>query len=90
MIAYLQGIIKKKLPKSIILNTGKIGYLIHTTHPLWEKIKEKNELELYIYTKVRDDDISLYGFETLGELEFFKTLLNVNGIGTKLALEILS
>ena len=90
MIAYLQGSIKKKLPKSIILDTGNIGYLVHLPTPLLEKTVEKEMIELFIYTRVLEDDISLYGFLSVAELEFFKMLLNVNGIGAKTALEILS
>ena len=90
MIGYLQGAIQKKLAKSIILNVGNVGYLIYIPTPFSEKITEKNKLELYIHTKVREDDISLYGFETFEELEFFKLLLGVNGIGPKLGLEIIS
>lgn len=90
MIAYLQGSIKKKLAKSIILDTGNIGYLVYLPAPLLEKMVEKEMVELFIYTRVLEDDISLYGFETVSKLEFFKMLLNVNGIGAKTALEILS
>jgi Holliday junction DNA helicase RuvA len=90
MIAYLSGKIRKRLEKGIILDTGNVGYLVHLPAPLLEKSAEKSDAEFYIYTKVREDDISLYGFETVGELDFFKTLLNVNGIGPKLGLEILS
>lgn len=90
MIGYLQGTIRKKLPKSIILNTGNIGYVVNVAGPLLEKCIEGKILELFIYTKVREDDISLYGFIKVEELEFFKTVLNVNGVGPKTALEILS
>lgn len=90
MIGYLQGTIQKKLPKSIILNTGNVGYLVNVPTPLYEKCSEGKILELYIFTKVREDDISLYGFTKIEELEFFKTVLNVNGVGPKIGLEILS
>lgn len=90
MIAYLSGKIIKKLDKGVILDTGNVGYLVHLPKPLHEKATEKTEAQFFIFTKVREDDISLYGFETVGELDFFKTLLNVNGIGPKLGLEILS
>lgn len=90
MIAHLSGTIRKKLPKALIIDTGTVGYLVHIATPLCEKITEKSDIELFIHTKVREDDISLYGFETFAELEFFKTLLNVNGIGPKLALEIMA
>jgi Holliday junction DNA helicase RuvA len=90
MIGYLQGTILKKIGKSIILNTGNVGYSVNLPAPLLEKCKEGKTLELYIYTKVREDDISLFGFAKIEELEFFKTVLNVNGVGPKTALEILS
>lgn len=90
MIAYLKGKILKKLPKAIVLDTGSIGYLVHAPAPTLEKVQEKKEIELFIHTKVREDDISLFGFESYSELEFFKTLMDVNGIGPKLSLEILS
>lgn len=90
MIAFLKGAVKKKLTRSIILDTGDIGYEVYISQPLHEKIGEDDATELFIHTRVREDDISLYGFETFGEIEFFKTLLSINGIGAKLALEILS
>ena len=90
MIGYLNGTIQKKFAKNIILNTGNVGYLVNLTAPLLEKCSAGKTLELYIFTKVREDDISLYGFISVEELEFFKTVLNVNGVGPKIALEILS
>jgi Holliday junction DNA helicase RuvA len=90
MIAYLKGTILKKLPKAIVLEAGSVGYLVHASTPTLEKVQEKKEIELFVHTKVREDDISLYGFESYSELEFFKTLMDVNGIGPKLSLEILS
>lgn len=90
MIAYLKGKILKKLPKTLVLETGNVGYLVHAAIPTLEKLQEGSTAELFIHTKVREDDISLYGFESYSELDFFKTLMDVNGIGPKLSLEILS
>lgn len=90
MIAYLTGTVLKKLPKGIVVNTGNVGYLVHISESSLQKITENESIELFIHTKVREDDISLYGFETGEELDFFKTVLNVNGIGPRIALEILS
>jgi holliday junction DNA helicase RuvA len=89
LIAYLAGTIRKKLTKAVIIDTGSIGYLVNLPAPLLEKTVEKAGAEFFIHTKVREDDISLYGFDTISGLEFFKTLLNVNGIGPKLAMEIM-
>lgn len=90
MIGYLNGKILKKNKQTVILDTGSVGYVVHITAPCFEKVSEKETLELFIHTKVREDDISLFGFQTTAELEFFQLLLSVNGIGPKLALEILS
>lgn len=90
MIAYIEGIILKKLNKTLIVKTESIGYLVYVPTLTFEKAQEKKKIELFIYTKVREDDISLYGFENSQQLDFFKDLISVNGIGPKLALEILS
>ncbi len=90
MIAYLQGTIRKKFEKSIILDTGQIGYLVHIPLPIIEKINEKEDIELFIHTKVREDDISLYGFESMEQLELFQSVTSVSGVGAKTGLEILS
>jgi Holliday junction DNA helicase RuvA len=90
MIGYLNGKILKKTKQAVILDTGSVGYVVHISTPCFEKVSEKETLELFIHTKVREDDISLFGFETMAELEFFQMLLSVNGIGPKLALEMLS
>ena len=90
MIAYLQGTVKKKFEKSLILDTGNIGYLIYTPISVIEKVNEKEDTELYIFTKVREDDISLYGFESLEQQKFFEAVISISGIGPKLGLEILS
>lgn len=90
MIAYLQGQIIKKLEKQIIVDTGKVGYLVTIPLPLLQEVEENDNIELFVYTNVRDDDISLYGMRTVEEYEFFKDLISVHGIGPKLATDILA
>lgn len=90
MIAHLKGKILAKQNHSLILNGGNIGYLVYTPLSILTENKEKDEIELFIHTHVREDNISLYGFKTLNELNFFKLLLSVSGIGPKIALEIIS
>lgn len=90
MISYLKGQIIAKQDQSLILNTGNIGYLVHTPLNILTDNEEKDEIELFIHTHVREDNISLYGFQSLNELDFFKLLLSVSGIGPKLALEVTS
>ena len=90
MIAYLKGKVLNKTEKDIILNTGNIGYSVRLPKPTLEKIKEKEELELFIHSHIREDAFDLYGFTKHEELDFFKLLITINGIGPKIALEILT
>lgn len=90
MIAYLNGTIQKKLPDSIILNTNGVGYHIFTTKNLYTECEENDSVEIYIHTAVREDAITLYGFQTLEELQMFKLLITVSGVGPKSGLEILN
>lgn len=90
MIASLCGIILAKQEKSLILKVNGVGYLVWTTREFLEKTKEGEEGSFFIHTQVREDDISLYGFSSLEQWQFFRLLLTVSGVGPKLALEILN
>ncbi len=90
MIAYLSGKIIRKLPKGLIIETNNVGYLVFVATPLLDQSKTGEKIDLFIHTKVREDDISLFGFESFDNLEFFQLLLSVNGVGPKTALEIIS
>lgn len=90
MIASLSGTVKSKQEKSIVVEVNSVGYLVYSPVQLVEKTNNGDPVDLLIHTKVREDDISLYGFETEKELELFKLLIGINGIGPKLAIEIMS
>lgn len=91
MIAYLKGHLLRKNQDYIVLKVQEIGYKIYLPESLTHKLPEINKkLELHIYHYVREDDISLYGFATVEELELFEQLLGVSRIGPKVALKILA
>lgn len=90
MIAYLEGKVLSKQEKSLILKCGQIGYLIYVTTNLLRSIKAQDQAELFIYNHIREDCSDLYGFGKEKELNFFKQLITINGIGPKAALEILN
>lgn len=90
MIAYLTGTIQKKLPAGLIINTGDVGYLVSVTQTFLAEHEADESVEIYIHTAVREDDISLYGFASFEELETFKLLISVSGVGPKSGLEILN
>lgn len=90
MIGYLSGLIIDKDKKLLTVLTGGIGYRVHVTTDLLMEAKEDHKVQLFIHTSVREDDISLYGFQKKEELKFYEELLNVSGIGPKMAMDILA
>jgi holliday junction DNA helicase RuvA len=90
MISYLKGTILHKSEKKITVANDYIGYEVNITSKLTEKLQLGKSIELFIYTKVREDEISLFGFESQEELSFFKDLIATSGVGPKTALEILN
>ena len=91
MIAKIFGKIIKKSPSSIIVQAGGIGFEILISSRTFEKIPEKgSEVELDIYTHVREDELKLVGFLDTADKDFFLKLLGVPGISIKIALSSLS
>lgn len=92
MISYLQGEIIFQDDKSIIVKTDNLGYQVFVTERFLEKIQQEKieNLELYTYLNVREESLELFGFINLEELNFFKMLIGVNGVGPRMALHILS
>lgn len=90
MLAYLKGQVIKKTNKGIIINTGNIGYLTYLNTSLLSEIEEFSQIELFIHSHIKEDAFELYGFTNYKSLQFFTQLININGIGPKVALEILN
>lgn len=91
MYAYFKGKIAVKEPDLVIIEVAGIGYNIRIssgTASLLPPVGE--EAKLYTYTAVREDAIALYGFLTKDDLDIFKLLIGVNGIGPKGGQSILS
>ena len=91
MYAYLKGTLEEIAEDNIVVEVGNIGYNVKvstTTADLLPPLG--NEVKIYTYTLVREDAFSLYGFLTRDDLEIFKKLITVNGIGPKGGLAILS
>lgn len=88
MYGYMFGIVTSQESNYIILENNKIGYLIYTANPYSFNLNE--EYKIYLYQYVREDEISLYGFKTIEEKDLFLKLINVKGLGCKMALPILA
>jgi len=91
MIAHLRGSLQSKSPRYLILDVNGVGYEV--TVPLttfYELPDLGNTVSFHIHTHVRENALQLYGFRTPQEKELFVRLLGVNGIGPRLAINILS
>ena len=91
MIARLSGILAESSFTSCIVDCGGVGYEVQIPVSTFDKLPQPGEqVVLKIHTAVREDAITLFGFATEEERKLFKLLIEVSGIGGKLALNILS
>ncbi len=90
MIGYLNGVVFLKDVNSIILDVKGVGYKVLAANDVLSKAIKGNPLELFIYTHVREDNISLFGFLESQDLKLFENLIGVSGIGPKTAMNIFS
>jgi len=91
MIAHLSGTLLAKAPQSLIIENGGIGYEVTVPLSTFYALPEQDDrVSLHIYTHVREDALTLFGFYTPLEKEMFTMLISVSGIGPKLATNILS
>ena len=91
MYAYFKGILTEKYIESIVVEVENIGYNIKVSQGTVAMLPPVGEMiKVYTYTSVREDAIQLYGFLSKDDLDIFKLLINVNGIGPKGGQSILS
>jgi Holliday junction DNA helicase RuvA len=91
MIAHLSGTLLSKQATSVILDVGGVGYEITIPVSTFYDLEEPGaNVQLRIYTHVREDALQLYGFKTARERELFLRLISVSGIGPKLGITLLS
>jgi Holliday junction DNA helicase RuvA len=90
MFDFIYGNIACKNPTTVTIETNGIGYKLHIPLSTFEKISDKEKAKLYTKLTIRDDEIKIYGFYSLEEREMFNLLLSVNGVGSNVALTILS
>ncbi|MCL2493687.1 MAG: Holliday junction branch migration protein RuvA [Clostridiales bacterium] len=91
MIAYIAGTLLEKLEASVVVDTGGVGYEVYLPAGSRVFLKAKgDEVVLQTVQIVKEDDVSLYGFEDRASLRLFKLLITVSGVGAKAAMAILS
>lgn len=90
MISFIKGEIIKKGLDYIILDNNDIGYYINTSLSTLNKVRDGERVLIQTYMHIREDVIALYGFLTSDEIELFRKLISVNGVGPKAGLSVLS
>jgi len=91
MIGHLRGTILEKHPNQVIIEAAGVGYEVHIPVSTYTALPETGAaVSLRIYTHVREDALSLFGFCTAEEKAIFERLITVSGIGPKLAIAVLS
>lgn len=91
MFAYIKGTLEMKFKNYIVIDVGGLGYKIFMAENAINEIGELGKtVKVFTYYRVREDDISIFGFNTQEQLRMFELLLSVSGVGAKSALVMLS
>lgn len=90
MIGYLKGNVLSANAGTVILETNGVGFEVICSASVFQKLANSKEGEAYVYTAVREDAISLYGFISVEEKNMFLKLISISGVGPKMAITILS
>lgn len=90
MIAYLRGKVLTTTLETAIIDIGGVGYEVYCSSGAFRKITVGQYVELYTYLQVKEDGMTLFGFESPKEKELFLKLTSVSGVGPKLGIAVLS
>ncbi len=91
MIATLRGKLQVREQDSIVVNVGGVGFRVRVSSRTLANVGAPGgEIDLFTHLRVREDELTLYGFLSQDELRLFETLLTVSGVGPRVALGILS
>jgi Holliday junction DNA helicase RuvA len=90
VIAYLTGVVRRAGADFVVVDVGGVGYMVSVATSTRQLLPPPGgEIELHIHTHVREDQLALYGFASAGELDMFEMLIQVDGVGPKVGLNIL-
>ncbi len=91
MIGYLRGRVVRSTGEQVVVEVAGVGYLVSIPATAREKVGPVgSQVELHVHTHVREDQLALFGFASPDELELFEHLIQVDGVGPKVGLAILS
>ncbi|MEK7059170.1 MAG: Holliday junction branch migration protein RuvA [Patescibacteria group bacterium] len=90
MIATLNGVVSEKLADVVVLEVGGMGYGLLVSTEDYGRLEAGQQAKLYVYEHIREQAHDLFGFLTRDSKSLFEQLLDVNGVGPKMALNVLS
>ncbi len=91
MLAYIKGTLEMKMTDYVVIDVGGLGYKVYMTSTGMDALGEIGKIvKVYTFYRVREDDISIFGFNTNEELRMFELLLSVSGVGAKTALTMIA
>ena len=90
MIATLTGIVSEKLADIVVLDVRGVGYGLHVTVEDYGRLTTGQSSKVYVYEHIREQSHDLFGFVARDTMQLFEQLLGVNGVGPKMALNVLS
>jgi holliday junction DNA helicase RuvA len=91
LIAHLTGVVRRAGPDFVVVDVAGVGYMVSVSTSTRQLIPPPGgPVELDIHTHVREDQLALYGFASSAELDMFEMLIQVDGVGPKVGLNILS
>ena len=91
MLAYIKGKLEMKMSDYVVIDVGGLGYKINMSGTSIDKIGNIGDtVKVHTYYRVREDDISIFGFNKQEELRMFELLISVSGVGAKTALTMLA
>ena len=91
MLAYIKGELTAKTNEYVVIETGGLGYKVFMPETSMDKLGQiGDKVKVYTYYRVREDDISIFGFVTNEQLRMFELLLSVSGVGAKTAVGMLA
>jgi Holliday junction DNA helicase RuvA len=90
VIAHLTGVVRRAGADFVVVDVGGVGYMVSVSTTTRQLLPPPGgEIELHIHTHVREDQLALYGFASAAELDMFEMLIQVDGVGPKVGLNIL-
>ena len=91
MLAYIKGKLEMKMTGYVVIDVGGLGYKVFMSEAGIENVGNIGDtVKVHTFYRVREDDISIFGFNTLEELKMFELLLGVSGVGARTALTMLA